>query len=296
MSTLDSTLTSKEEKKSLGSRVVDTIFHKKRAVRTLDYLINIDGYRAYWNDWDIAREMISNALDAEEGDFSKVSISNTDGVLEIRNAGKVLDIRDFYLGYSSQGKTIDKDYIGRFNEGLKLALAVAVRSGYDIKIRFGAYAAKPLPVIRDGIRTLRVCIEKAGGAIEGTSVTIKGMKNVEKMLAEKMLASNDKRILTDVVCGQSSLIKSSRFQPLYGGGVFVGGMYICDNKGYAWGYNFSPSMIKMSEGRNMVDDSQVHRVLEATIQYVNEPSYWESIFSLASSRKKSREESVWPYI
>ena len=132
---------------------LDDILKDKQFFRRLTYPISIDGYRINWNDWDILREFVSNALDAEDGKWDKLDIDVSDGSLSIQNFVKQLDIKDFYIGYSSQRKNIKTNYIGRFNEGMKIAIVSALRLGYKIEIRFGKFVANPSAVeTEDGIR------------------------------------------------------------------------------------------------------------------------------------------------
>ncbi len=260
---------------------------KKSPIRTLDYLINVDGYRSYWRDWDIAREFISNAVDAEEGDWGKVSIKTSGNSLEIYNKSRSLEIKDLYFGNSSQGKGIDKGYIGRFTEGMKIAIAAAARSGYSMTISFGHYTAKPSVNVQDGLRALRINIEKSETPINGTLVKIDGIKNVADILKEKIIMPNDKRIITSI---QSSI------QALDAKGIFVGGMYVCDNDGYAWGYNFSPWLIRMSEGRNIIDTNDIQHNLGALVQYAENKTYWRGLFNHMKAGQRIKEGDIWPFI
>ncbi len=241
------------------------ISRKRPSARTLDYLIDIDGYRSYWGDWDIAREFISNAIDAEEGDWNKVAIKASGDSLEVHNKSRSLEIRDLYFGSSSQGKGLDKGYIGRFTEGMKIAIAAAARSGYSVTISFGVYTARSSVHVQDGVRALRIDIEKSKAQIDGTIVRIKGIKNVSDILKEKIITPADARIVTTM---QSTFTGRSgdSIQALNAKGIFVGGMYVCDNDGYAWGYNFSPSLIKKKSRKTKfgLSYSTCHKLLEKT--------------------------------
>ncbi len=261
--------------------------------RTISYPIDIDNYRSYWGDWDIAREFVSNALDAERGDWGKVTVTTTAASLTVSNQSRPLDLRDLYLGYSSQGKDLESSYLGRFNEGLKLAIAASLREGYAVTVRFGDLIAVPqIVTTSEGLRTLQINVGKSGQQISGTEVTVEQIEgqNMARIIAENIVRDGDPRLLCQVDAGSRTVgrlpgnIFNYAFQVISTNDVFIGGMFVSHHKDFTWGYNFNPALVRLSEGRNMFEMSAAKEVLERSMQTINNKEYWEKIFREARNR------------
>ena len=266
---------------------LDSILDPSSPIRKITYPISIDKYRSNWGDWDIIREFLSNAVDAENGDWNSVKVSNTNGSTSIRNVRRPLSIKDFYLGYSSQGKDLSSSHIGRFNEGMKIAMIAALRSGYNVKIRFDKYMALPSAVdTEDGIKVLEVKIFETKDKMDGTEVIISGTKgNTQDLMRTHVITPNDDKILSSVYekdfiinCGKLRG-KGRALDVLNTRGIFLGGMYVSELKDHSWGYNISPSLMHISEGRDLVNVSELNKLLCEGMCFIDKTGYWEKIFS-----------------
>ena len=151
---------------------------------------------------------------------------------------------------------------------------------------------------------MNIDISKVDDNIDGTKVTVKGMPaGMDKILSKNTLKPDDERLVCNVpknafYLGFGAIISesaSSGLQVINDKGIFVGGMYVCDNKEYAWGYNASPSLIKMPEGRNFVDTDDIRSVLEDAFGYIGAKEYWLKIFETVKDLKPSAETDIRPW-
>lgn len=271
---------------------------KERKINEIHYPINIDGYRNYWRLWEMLREFISNAIDAENGNWENVHLEVLPGKIVIHNKSRSIDIRDFYFGYSSQGKGFNSnEHIGRFNEGMKLAIAIALRNGYELEISSGSYRLKPEIEEENGLRTFKICVYKSENEIEGTRVEIKG-KNIDEVEVKNLLKNNiiwpkDNRIVYEVLKDRSDGIFNYNMQIIKSyGKVFIGGMFVSEIENLAWGYNFNPSLVKLSEGRNIADERDIRETLGKYIPKINNLEYWVKIFENIRDEKPIYESTI----
>ena len=86
-------------------------------------------YRKHWKEWEAIRELIQNALDSDK---QTTRIYKQDGNLIIEDKGKGLQVKHLLLGISE--KQDKENTRGQFGEGLKIALIVLKRLGYDVEI------------------------------------------------------------------------------------------------------------------------------------------------------------------
>lgn len=293
--------------------------------RKFEYPMDINGYRRYWGDWDIVREFVSNAVDAAKGDWNKIIIESRPGELTIHNTIGSLDIKDFYLGYSSQGKSTEGSYIGRFNEGMKLGIAVALRKNYKVKLEFGQLIAIPKTVTtKDGIQAMQISIRTAESPTNGTKVTLEGIddKKISEELEKKLIKPGDRRIIYTIekdgiyreLCsffskdtiqyiGEAKAADRPTRDPLQFDaqildekGIFIGGMHVDPGAQFTWGYNFSPARVKISEGRTMFNIMQAESEIRNIMRVMDSGKYWEKIFKEISENKDPVERRIPLYM
>ncbi|MEM5820449.1 MAG: hypothetical protein QW678_02290 [Candidatus Aenigmatarchaeota archaeon] len=274
---------------------IKKLFEEKKEIH---YPINIEGYRSYWGLWDIIREFISNAIDAENGNWKNIEINISSERVEIYNKGKSINIKDFYFGYSSQNKSIDKGYIGRFNEGMKLAIVVALRNGYEVEIYFKNYSAKPEIVEKDGVRTFKINFYRTKNEINGTKVILKGEdikeSEIKEILEKNLIKPNDNRIVYEISRDTSNNIFNYEMQIVRDEGkIFVGGLFISKiEEPLSWGYNFNPNLVRISEGRNVVNIIDVKTSLLSYMLKINSLEYWKKIFEDIRDNKNTFESMI----
>jgi hypothetical protein len=80
-----------------------------------------------WDDWHMVREFVQNSLDAV-GKVDMVKIGDT---LIISDLGAGFDVDAFIIGGTTKDPFCSR---GRFGEGMKYAICVALNKGYDLTI------------------------------------------------------------------------------------------------------------------------------------------------------------------
>lgn len=106
----------------------------------------------YVKGWDITkaiREIIQNYLDSRKEFNCNGYISWKNGRAVVKDLGPGLQLRHLALGISEKGM----DSIGKYGEGLKLALLVMAREGRDIEVWANGQIIRPRIEIDEGYQT-----------------------------------------------------------------------------------------------------------------------------------------------
>jgi len=80
-----------------------------------------------WDDWHMVREFVQNSLDA----VGKVDMAKIGDTLIISDLGAGFDVDAFIIGGTTKDPFCSR---GRFGEGMKYAICVALNKGYDLTI------------------------------------------------------------------------------------------------------------------------------------------------------------------
>ena len=106
------------------------LFDKEKIV----YPISID-YCSNWSIRDALREFIANALDTD----TEIRVEYKDGKGRIVDSGDGIRLKHFIFGISEK----NKEDIGQFGEGLKVASLVLARNGREVEIQTKGYTYYP---------------------------------------------------------------------------------------------------------------------------------------------------------
>lgn len=210
-------------------------------------------YVSRWGMKEAVRELIQNALDSSSPfvyEFIETTSADDAGktfMLRLNSEFSYLSPQTLLLGATS--KADDKDAIGSFGEGYKIALLVLTRLGYDTGV-----------LNRDKLWTPRFKFNKEFGC----EVLV---------IDETDLPNKVNNGLTFQVCGLSeedvdAVVKSCiRMQDHIGaikqttmgdillerpGELYVGGLFICETE-MEFGYNVKPEHIRLERDRQTVD-------------------------------------------
>lgn len=223
----------------------------------------------YVSDWtfdEAIRELIQNGTDQEildrENKF-KVEYSISEKILKLTNSKSVLKINTLLLGKSSKSK--NKDTVGQFGEGYKIAALVLTRLG------------KTFTVYNNGKK----------------EIWRARFKNSEKWL-EKMLAFYVSKIDTDEteLCIEIGNVTREEYGKIsdvwigldgydyekvdtqygeiikdeyYAGKVYVNGLFVNCNSDLQYGYNFKPEYISLERDRKTCDTWNVGEITSLMI-------------------------------
>lgn len=214
-------------------------------------------YVPSWTVVDAIRELFQNALDQEKQHPSNKASWNYNPVadtLTISNATSKLTASSLLLGQTT--KDGDRNTIGQFGEGYKIATLVLLRN--HKQVTFYNYGAREIwrprfvKSRRFGTDILTFFIEKPKiwESVPSADLTIEvsGITNDEYL--EEIVPSN-LHLRKDF-----EVVASTEYGDIINlpGKVFVNGLFVCDYAPYEYGYNFKPEHIKLDRDRKMVSD------------------------------------------
>lgn len=225
-----------------------------------------EGYVEHWTWKEGIREVIQNALDCEDFEIKfKPSASRGYKDMRIITADGAIPRTALLMGES--GKR-DSSKIGKFGEGLKLALLILAREGYHVEITSGKELWIPEiseSEIFQGVRTLKIeILENPQGDKDLVEVAINGLPDeyVDYLRGTYLLDSDINNRLVAEYDGSYAL------EPEYVDSVdedgyeiedaklckvFCGGLYVCDlPEGYDYSYNIAPGRLTLDRDRKTV--------------------------------------------
>lgn len=204
--------------------------------------ITVD-YISHWGLLEGIREIIQNALDSDspfEWDF-------TDGILSIQSRFSKLEPKTLLLG--STTKADNKDKIGSFGEGYKLALLVLHRAGYKIRVINNGVVWTPEFKFNTRYETdiLYVIETKNDVKSDGVIFEIGGLSHEDMGQIRMSCLDMQEKI------GERKLTSKGRILLEQQGRLYVGGLYICDT-GLKYGYDIKPEFVTLERDRRTVDN------------------------------------------
>lgn len=189
----------------------------------MEYPIS-SNYVKSWSVKDAVRELLQNAMDSGEWRVEGSALVNK-GALKPEH---------FLLGCSEKSSS---DAIGQFGEGLKLALLVLARNGYEVNIVSGNscyIASMRESTTWPGQQVL--CIDQEQGEDHDPGYTSISTYPELHWQEDLLPDPEDYRILWDTPK------------------LYVKGLYVCDLAHFKHGYNFNPGYIKLGRDRDVVSD------------------------------------------
>lgn len=197
-------------------------------MRTINYPISIN-YMSHWSLKEAIRELLQNAIDT--GGYT---IESTDNGLVITNEVTNTFNLDNLLLLGETTKAASNT-IGKFGEGFKLALLVLAREQVEHYV-----------FIDD-------CLMSANNVDNKLTLTVQGEFDAPKKvtvvvdhpeayaIACKLLArKQDYNIVAETKHAKAMLPA---------GALYVGGLRVCDLKGFNFSYDFSPSKVQLDRDR-----------------------------------------------
>lgn len=216
------------------------------------------GYVPDWGIVEAMREIFQNALDNEISNPENVmGWSFEDGTIRVSNKTSKLKVESLLLGCST--KTNDKNTIGKWGEGYKIAFMVLLRNNKKIKVyNYGAREVWDVKLVKSKryngqlITTVFVDKEPVWRKIPEADLIIEvsGITDDEyKMIQQKNLHLREDTVKNfnckDI--GSILLDESER------GNIYVKGLYITNLDRLVYGYNFEPSVIDLDRDRRMIN-------------------------------------------
>ena len=219
------------------------------------------GYVPDWGIVEAFRELYQNAIDNEtinpenKASFSFVQEDEKTGTVRITNRTSVLTKESLLLG--STTKANDENTIGKHGEGYKIAFMVLLRNGKKIKVYNSS--AKEMWEVRlvksrkyNGQLVTTVFVQKDAVWKKKTddNLTIEVSGITPEEYAEVIDKNLHLREYKSVAVGEYGEILLDENEA---GRVYVEGLYVCESKGFKYGYNLKASRINLDRDRKLVD-------------------------------------------
>jgi hypothetical protein len=204
------------------------------------------GYVADWGTWEGIREIVQNALDAEQ-DGLPYTVSCKDDILTCTTNGAKLDRNVWLLGQTSKA---GGDYRGHFGEGLKLGVLALVRAGHKVRIVNDDESWTPSIENSDtfGQPVLTIRTRSLPKSTAQFRIEVAGISELRwQTYAERFLG----------FCPAEASFRSEThgellLDPAHLKRLYVKGIYVQDIEEHACGYNFTT--VSTDRDRKMVSN------------------------------------------
>lgn len=198
-------------------------------------------YVRHWGMVEAVRELIQNSIDSD----SPFEYQFNDDTLSIRSRFASLPVSTLLLGATS--KADNKEKIGSFGEGYKIALLVLTRLEYDVRVLNGDRVWKPVFKHSRQFDAEVLCIEDSTSQYktEGIAFEVSGLSPADiAQIRESCLQMQDS-IGEIVTTGYGDILLD---RP---GRLYVGGLFVCETK-LQYGYNVKPEYLRLERDRQTV--------------------------------------------
>lgn len=223
----------------------------------------------YVLDWtfnDAIRELIQNGTDQEvldkENNFS-IEYDRERQVLRLKNSKSALKINTLLLGRSS--KAANKDTVGQFGEGYKIAALVLNRIGKT----FTVLNNEKNEIWESRFKNSEKWLEK----ILAFYISKKETEDTGLCIEVGNVSWSEYNNLSDVwigMCGFDYEKVETQYGEIltdeeFAGNVFVNGLFVDCNSDLQYGYNFKPKYINLERDRKTCDTWNVEDITSKMI-------------------------------
>jgi hypothetical protein len=208
----------------------------------------VKNYVSHWGMAEAVRELIQNALDSSSPFVYEFAVDETGDTYTLRLTSEFAQLSPQTLLLGATSKAENKDAIGSFGEGYKIALLVLTRLGYDVELLNAGLIWRP-----------RFKFNKQFGeellAIEETQATTKGNSGLT-FLVHGLSAADVEQVRASCIRMQDHIgaIKMTTYGDILlerAGELYVGGLLICKTELH-YGYNIKPEFIRLERDRQTV--------------------------------------------
>lgn len=216
-------------------------------------------YASHWGTWEAVREFIQNAVDTKDFDINYRYWKNDSSITIISRGGKI-PVKSLLLGGST--KADDCESLGKYGEGMKVALVVLLNNGKKVSIYNYDDSWEPRFSYSETFdaETLVIDIEKSNKPITNVEIVVSGL--TEDELIEINNNFIDLRNCEDIYCKSSRGVALFKNEELHHDGledhenhcrVYVNGIFVDKVYGnYKYDYSFKPEYLSLDRDRNTV--------------------------------------------
>ena len=206
-------------------------------------------YVSHWGLAEAARELIQNALDSNSP--FKFSFMPGDGEVDgwtfsLESEFSRLEPHQLLLGSTSKAE--DKDSIGSFGEGFKIALLVLARDGYPVTIYNNELIWRPSFRFNKTYSTELLSIEETRNPEKrpGLSFFVEGLTDADRAAIEACCLKMQPEVGQIIQTTYGDILLD---RP---GELYVGSLFITKTE-HKYGYDIKPEFIRLERDRQTVD-------------------------------------------
>lgn len=203
-------------------------------------------YVSHWGMAEAVRELIQNAIDSPSPFVYSFTQECDAYTLRLNSEFTALTAQTLLLGASS--KADDKDAIGSFGEGYKIALLVLTRLGYDVRMLNGDKVWRPIFKHNRKFNEELLVVEESRAtdrSNKGLTFVVRGLTEDDKdaIVASCLLMQDHVGAVQPTTRGDILLERPGK--------LYVGGLFICDTDLH-YGYNVKPEFLRLERDRQTV--------------------------------------------
>ena len=235
----------------------------------IDYMMSKE-YCADWTAIDAIREIVQNAIDS--GKEYRCDLQPEDNCIQVVTYSTNLAKEVFGLGVSKK----QDGAIGKYGEGFKIGMMVLEREGLEPALITDTLEVTASFELNEaiGIETFNLNIEESESEVapyinfmcRTDGIDLDELKRKVTPFAEKPI-------------GITSTVKRLDNQS----GIYVNGLFVCEDDELTFGYNFNPANITLNRDRNMVDGVEWQL---ATYYNDTPPQHASALFELIEAGAK----------
>lgn len=207
-------------------------------------------YRSSWSIVDAIRELVQNCVDNQyhESDYQIEDAEDGMSKITISTHGFDLPVKTLAMGVSEK----PDGAIGGFGEGMKLAMMILSREGCDIIMETSTFWAKPDfnhdDFLGEETFSINIFMHEGDQGFDGLRFYFLVPTNLVDEIKFKITPMSDEPIEAPDY-GTVSFIKD---RP---GMIYVGGLFVCHNPKFKYGYNFCPTILEIGCDRQVASNN-----------------------------------------
>lgn len=245
-------------------------------------------YLPNWGVKEGIREFLQNCLDEHDrGANFTYRYDEDNQKLYLMNEGAYIDDSMFLLGATT--KSDDSKQRGTWGEGFKVGILALIRHGKDVMIYNGIknsrYESKIVFDENYGGKIL--CFYKEspyelsnGIVFEIGNITSEEWQSIQKDYLYFNLEAGKKKTCHGTLLTDSDMANR----------IYVGGIFVCENESFKYGYDFEPDQIKLNRDRNLPDWFYVRwQTSKIWCELAKDKDYAKIAFSLMESGSDDTE-------
>lgn len=237
-----------------------------------------ESYQTGWTTQDALREIISNAIDAQERDGHVMQMTFKDGKLTVISQGAKVPTSALLMGVSESRKF--DNAIGEFGEGLPMALLTLVRWGHDVSIVNDDEKWEALlhhsEVYGENILAVKTRqLRKSHGLFK---VEVSGISNYYYGEARNLFLQYHEEYDPSQCIGDGK--SGILLQPAMKGMVFNKGVFVMKHPELMFGYNLHTTL---NRDRSIIDTWKLREVIDLLMTRTVENATPDELRSIAEA-------------